>query len=85
MQKRRELARLVEALGREVRPAFFLEDQAVEFVVPEHFQGLPLGVVVRAGEADDTRLARALWLDDLIDEPTPRADLHQFTDAGVAY
>ena len=57
MQERRKLARLVEALGREVGPAFFLENQTVEFVIPENFQGLPLSVVIGAGEADNASLS----------------------------
>ncbi len=45
-----ELARRVEALGGEVLPALFLEDPAVELVVPEDVERLALGVVVGAGE-----------------------------------
>jgi hypothetical protein len=74
------LARLVEALGREVGPAFFLENQTVKFVIPENFQGLPLSVVIRTREADNESLSGTLWFDHLIDEPTSRADLHQFAD-----
>jgi hypothetical protein len=37
MQKSPKLTRLVEALGGEVGPAFFLENQTVKFVVPENF------------------------------------------------
>jgi hypothetical protein len=37
MQKRPKLAWLVEALGREVGPAFFVENQTIEFVIPENF------------------------------------------------
>ena len=48
VEEGRELARSVEALGGEVLPTLFLEDPAVELVVPEHVEGLALGVVVRA-------------------------------------
>ena len=76
MQERRKLARLIEALGREVGPALVLEDRAIEFVIPEHFQRLPLGVVIRTGKADKESLSGSFWLDGLVDEPTSRADLH---------
>jgi hypothetical protein len=66
MQKCSKLAWLVEALGCEVGPAFFLKNQPIEFVVPENFEGLPLSVVVGAGEADNAGLTRDLRFDDLI-------------------
>ncbi len=50
----------VEALGGEILPALLLEDPAVELVVPEDVEGLALGVVVGAGEADEGGLRRAL-------------------------
>ena len=52
-----ELARGVEALGREILPALLLEDPAVELVVPEDVERLALGVVVGAGEPDEGGLA----------------------------
>ena len=60
------------------------ENQTVEFVIPENLQGLPLSVVIGAGEADSASLSEALWFDDLIDQPTSRADLHQFAHRGDA-
>ena len=81
----RELPRRVEALGGEVRPAFILEDQPVELVVPEDGQGLSLGIVVSAGEPDDRRLASLLGLDDLLDQPPPGAHLNQLADSGCAF
>ena len=59
-------------------PALLLEDPAVELVVPEDVQRLALGVVVRAGQPDERRLAGSRGLDDLLDEPSPRAHLDQF-------
>ncbi len=57
VEEGRELARRVEALGGEILPALFLEDPAVELVVPEDVEGLALGVVVRAGQPDEGGLA----------------------------
>src|SRR4051812_32048680 len=82
MQERRKLTWLVKALGRQVGPALLLEDQTVEFVIPKNFEGLPLSVVIGTGEADSPSLSETLWFDDLIDKPTSRADLHQFSDPG---
>lgn len=50
-------------------PAFFLEDLPVEFVFPEHLQGLPLRIVVRASQLHDGGLTSFLWLDDFLDQP----------------
>jgi hypothetical protein len=80
-----EAARLVEAPGREVGPALFLENQTVEFVIPENFEGLPLRIVICARKADKASLLRNLGLNDLVNEPTSRADLHQFADARLAF
>ena len=63
VQERRELARVVEALGGEVVPALLLEDAPVELVLPEDLELLALGVVVGAREPDDAALA--VGLDDL--------------------
>ena len=57
VQEGGELARRVEALGGEVLPALFLQDAAVELVVPEDVERLALGVVVGAGQADEGGLA----------------------------
>jgi hypothetical protein len=72
----------VKALGREVGPAFLLKNQTVEFVIPENLKGLFLSVVIGAGEADSASLSGDFWFDDLIDQPTSRADLHEFTNPG---
>ena len=75
VQERRELARRVETPGREIPPPLFLQDLAVEFVVPEHVQGLALVVVVRTGQPDQRGLSRNARGNDFLDEPTPRAHL----------
>ena len=48
MKKSRELSWRIKPLGSEIVPAFVDEDPTVKFVVPEHVQGLALGVIVRA-------------------------------------
>ena len=72
-----ELPRRVETPGREVGPAFVLENLPVELVVPEDGQRLSLRIVVRAGESDHRGLAGCLRLDDLLDQPPPGANLDQ--------
>jgi hypothetical protein len=75
MEERREHTRRIEALSGEILPAFFFEDEAVGLVVPEHFQRLPLSVVVGACETYERGLARSRWRDDVFDEPAARADV----------
>jgi hypothetical protein len=53
MEEGRELPGRIKPLGRQVLPAFFLEDLPVEFVFPEHLQGLALRIVVRASQSHD--------------------------------
>jgi hypothetical protein len=71
VEKGGELARGVKALSGEVLPAFFGEDAAVELVVPEDIEGLALGVVVDAGQADEGRLGRRCGGYDFFDQPAP--------------
>jgi hypothetical protein len=54
----------------------------VEFVFPEHLQGLPLRIVVRASQPHDGRLTRLLRWNDLLDQPPSRPDLDQVTHFG---
>ena len=49
VQKGSEVARRVEAPRREITPALFLQNTAIELVVPIHIEGLALGVIVGAG------------------------------------
>ena len=56
MQERSELARCVEAPRSQIAPGLFLEDGAVEFVVPEDIEGLTLAIVVGGGEAHERGL-----------------------------
>jgi hypothetical protein len=53
MQERRELARCIKPPRGKILPTLFLEDLAVEFVTPEHLQGLALRIVVRASQSHD--------------------------------
>ena len=52
VQEGAEVAWWVEAPGADGAPRFLLEDPAVDLEVPVDLQGLPLGIVVRAREAD---------------------------------
>ena len=79
MQERAEVARRVEALGAEVAPRFLLEDAAIDLEVPVDLQGLPLGIVVGAGQAHPSGLLG--WLLHRLDQPAARAHLDQIADA----
>ena len=80
MQEGRERLGRIEALGCQVAPAFFREDAAVQFVIPEHVQGLALGVVVHAGKPHHGRVFRSAQVGDLFDQPPARAHVNQFAD-----
>lgn len=74
MEEGRELAGFIEAFGRKVGPALFLQDAPVDLVVPEDVERLALGVVIGAGETDQGRVAR-VGVEDFLDEPAAGADL----------
>ena len=76
-----EVAGRVEPFGGESGPALFLQNPPVDLVVPEDFHRLPLRVVVGAGKAHPRRVAGCGRVDDLLDEPLPRADVDQLADA----
>ena len=80
VQEGTEMAGRVEAPGADGAPRFLLEDTAVDLEVPIDLQGLPLGIVVGAGEADARRRGRVGVLHRL-HQPAPRAHLDQFADA----
>ena len=65
----RKVSGRVESPGSKILPTFFLQDSAVEFVVPEHLQRLTLGIVVRAGEPDARCLAGSGGWYDFLDQP----------------
>ncbi len=75
----------IESLRGQVPPALFLKDPAVEFVVPEHLQGLALRIVVRASQTHDGRLIRCLGSNDLLDQPPSGPDLDQVPHFGNAF
>ncbi len=58
MKEGGKVARIIEATRGVVRPALLLEDKAIDFVVPEHIERLPLSVVISAGERNAGGLAR---------------------------
>jgi hypothetical protein len=53
MEESRELPRGIKPFGGQVLPPLFLKDPAVEFVVPEHLQGLSLRIIVCARQSHD--------------------------------
>ena len=80
MQEGAEVAGCVESPGADAAPCFLLQDAAVDLEVPVDLQGLPLGIVVGAREAD----ARGRGRGDLLHrlhEPAPRADFDKLADA----
>jgi hypothetical protein len=52
------------------RPPLFLEDPAIELVVPEYLEGLALGVVICTGQSDNGCIAGGRRLDDFLDQPS---------------
>ena len=84
VQEGGEVIGRVEAPLPEIGPRLVVQDGAGEFILPEDFEFLALGVVVRAGEADAGGLAGFGGRDDLFDQPVAGADAHHFADARVA-
>lgn len=82
VQERREVAGRVEAPRAEVPPPFLLQNPAVQLVLPEHLEHLTLRVVVRAGQADDVRLAGSGRLGHVFHQPPSRAHEDQVADVG---
>ena len=72
-----ELPRRVEPFRREIGPALFLEDQAVDLVVPVDLEALALGVVVSAGEAHERGCGSVGY--HLLDQPAAGANQDQLT------
>ena len=75
MEESRELAWRIEPLRSEIAPALFLKDPAVKLVIPEHVQGLALGVIIRAGKSDNGRSAGRRRLNDLLNQSSSGPDL----------
>ena len=80
VQEGAEMAGRVEAPGAEGAPRFLHEDAAVDLEVPVDLQGLPLGIIVGAREADARRRAQVGFLHRL-HQPATRAYLDQLADA----
>jgi hypothetical protein len=67
VEEGREATRRVESLGRQILPAFSFQDATVELVIPKDLEYLTLGIVIRAGQADNRRLILIVWSNDLVD------------------
>ena len=85
VQEGGELARRVEALGGEIRPALLLEDAPVELVVPEDASDCPWASSSAQARRTRAEAPAGRRLDDLFDEPAARADLDEFADFRMAY
>ena len=82
MQECRKLTGLVEATRGKIPPAFLFENATVYFVIPLGFEHPALGIIIGTGEPDERGLAGSRRGHDLLDQPAPRAYLHQITRAG---
>ena len=80
VQEGAEVAGCIEAPRPDGAPCFLLQDAAVDLEVPVDLQGLPLGIVVGAREADARRHRRGDLLNRL-HQPAPRAHLDKLADA----
>ena len=76
-----EVAGRVEAPGADCTPRLLLEDAAVDLEVPVDLQGLSLGIVVGAREADARRRGRVGGLHRL-HQSAPRTHLDQLAHPG---
>jgi hypothetical protein len=56
VQVGREESRQVETPRRQVLPGFAGQDGQIDFLLPEDFQRLALGVIIKAGEPDKRRV-----------------------------
>jgi hypothetical protein len=54
---------------RKILPSLFLQNPAVELVLPKNFQGLALGIVVGAGQSDDSPTGRRGGRNHLLHQP----------------
>ena len=75
-----EPARGVKTARPERRPRFGFQDAAVRLAVPEDFEFLALGVVVRAGQGDAGGMAGGWGRDHPVHEPRPLANLDELAD-----
>ena len=79
-RKGAEVAGRVEAPSADGAPRFLFQDAAVDFEIPIDLQGLPLGVVVGAREADAREGGRG-GVFHTLHQPASRAHLHELADA----
>ena len=80
VQEGAEVTGRVEAPGADGAPCFLLQDAAVDLEVPIDLQGLPLGVVVGAREADARGGGRG-GVFHTLHQPASRAHLDELADA----
>jgi hypothetical protein len=79
MKERGEELRLIEPPGGEFLPRLLLDNPCVNLVAPKNIQILSLGVVICASKPNE-RCAVRLARNDIVDEPTARADDNEVSD-----
>ena len=82
MQKSGEARRRIEPTGGEVGPTLRVQNLPIQLIVPEHLQHLALGVIISTSEAHPRSLTGHGRRDDLIDQPSTGAHMHELTDLG---
>ena len=81
VQEGGKLTGLVEAPRREIPPALLFQNPTVDLVIPPDLEHLALGIIIGTGEPHQRRLAGTRRGDDLLDQPAPRAHLHEIARA----
>ena len=74
-----EEPRVVKALAADLFPYLSVEDLGVELEIPDHLEGVALGVVIDAGEGHLRAVGRRL---DRLDEPRAGATADDLTGGG---
>jgi len=64
----------IEAALGQVIPGLRRQNFRINFLFPEHFQGLSLGVIIQAGHADQSGVGWIGGLNDFFDQILPLAD-----------
>ena len=76
-----EVARRIEPPAGQIRPALFLQDGAIQLVIPEHGKGLALGIVVRARQGH-LRRAAIVIVKHVFHQPLAGTHPHQIARLG---
>ena len=82
VQVGREQLRRVESPARDLLPGLGRDQLGVDLLLPEHLQGLPLGVVVEARHPHEGRVVPGAGRHDLLDEILPLADADDLARLG---